>query len=234
MNLTLRHENVGPDGGGHRLRIAHLSDLHLWFGARKLDTIEGLLAPWDADVIALTGDYADTPRGQRLARTWIERQAAARPVCWIAGNHDHWWGAAFVDALLVTGAHAIDYCDAWIATRSGRAYRFTTPARAEETMHPERASAPTVVLAHDPARVLQAPGSADQPRLALAGHLHGGQIMLWRDRQGRSQPAAAFYRGAVDRTAIGTTTLIVSRGLGDTLPVRFRAPHEIVIVDFWS
>jgi predicted MPP superfamily phosphohydrolase len=33
---------------------------------------------------------------------------------------------------------------------------------------------------------------------------------------------------------VGEATLIVSRGLGDSLPLRVGVPHEIVVVDFWG
>ncbi|HEY9250160.1 MAG TPA: hypothetical protein VIO38_13555 [Rariglobus sp.] len=91
----------------------------------------------------------------------------------------------------------------------------------------------TVVLLHDPS-FIEPDKLRDAARcLLLAGHLHGGQINLWKDRHGRPQPAAACYRWLAGRSQIHSATLIVSRGLGDTLPIRFRAPKEIVLLDFF-
>ena len=235
MIPTLRRENVGSTGSPHRLRIAHLSDLHLWFSARKLEAIEEILAPWQPDVLALTGDYADTPRGQRLAAEWIARMADCHPVCWVAGNHDRWWGPTFLKTITAApNAHSVDRGDAWITSASGCRYRFTSAeriaGRATEICRRE----PTVLLLHDPADIEPETLRFGGIDVVLAGHLHGGQITLWRDRRGRPQPATLFYPGLVERASIGAATLIVSRGLGDTLPVRFRAPQEIVMVDFWA
>ena len=233
MSLAVRHETVGPADAGHRIRIAHLSDLHLWFSDRKLRAIEQAVAPWQPDVLALTGDYADTPMGRRLAIDWIEHMARACPVCWVAGNHDRWGGRSFFQQLeTLRHVHAIERRDASISGNGGGRYRFTSLARVSSASATETTREPTIVLLHDPASI-QPEKLTDRGKcLLLAGHLHGGQITLWRDRHGRPQPASSCYRWLVDRARIGEATLIVSRGLGDTLPLRFRAPKEIVMIDY--
>jgi uncharacterized protein len=232
MNPPIRHETVGPSGSPHRIRIAHLSDLHLWFSARKLKPIERTIDVWQPDVIALTGDYADTPIGRRLMIDWMRRLACATPVCWIAGNHDLWFGGNFLRKLeALAQPHPIDRRDAWITTKRGMRCRFTTWSRLAEAAPTDPASSPTIVLLHNPDLIqpeqLQGAGKC----LLLAGHLHGGQITLWRDRRGRPQPATFCFKWLVDRTTFGPATLIVSRGLGETLPLRVGAPQEIVMVD---
>lgn len=230
---AIRHEIVGPADSPHRLRIAHLSDFHLWFSDRKLHEIERLLAPWAPDVLALTGDYADTPRGRRLAAEWMVKMAATFPVCWVAGNHDTYLGRSFVQTLeSLPVLHAIDRRDAFINGKSGRAYRFTALDRLAQPASGGDADLPTVILLHNPADIDAERLPRDRNHLLLAGHLHGGQITLWRDRRGRPQPATFFFPRLMDLGTLGTTPLIVSRGLGDTWPVRFRAPTEIVMVDF--
>jgi predicted MPP superfamily phosphohydrolase len=230
MSLAVRHETVGVSGAPHRLRIAHLSDLHLWFTTRRLRLIEARLAAWRPDVLALTGDYADTPWGREMAVGWFRRMAAEYPLCWIAGNHDHWRGRRFLQQLeALHAAHPIDRRDAWV----GR-YRFTSWARMRDGDVTGEAAAPTVVLLHDPAGIEPTQLRGATNRVLLAGHLHGGQITLWRDHAGRPQPATSCYRWLADRSQIGAVPLIVSRGLGETLPVRIGAPREIVMVDFWS
>ena len=227
MTPRVRHERVGPCESSRRLRIAHLSDLHVWFGDRKLRAIEQCLAAWKPDVLALTGDYADTPWGRRIAWEWMRRMASSHPLCWIAGNHDHWGGGSYLRQLeTLPDAHAIDREDAWITTASGARFCFTSLDRQPD------ASAPSVVLLHNPAELTSAEMHNAHACLVLAGHLHGGQITLWRDRRGRPLPAAWCYPWLVERATVGAAELIVSRGLGDTLPLRLGAPREIVIVDF--
>jgi predicted MPP superfamily phosphohydrolase len=232
MTPEIRHEIVGPEGSAHSIRLAHLSDLHLWFSSRKLPMIERRAAAWAPDVWVLTGDLADTPMGQRLSADWIRRLAEVRPVCWVAGNHDRWWGRGFLDRLAaVPNAHAIDRRDAWIEGKGGRLFRFTSLERMDPSK--EAAAAPTIVPLHDPGAIRPAALEGLRNHVLLAGHLHGGQIVLWRDRRGRPQPAGVFYGRIEDRSLIHRVPLIVSRGLGDTLPLRIGAPREIVIVDFF-
>ena len=214
------------------MRIAHLSDLHLWFSARKLKPIEEQLASWQPDVIALTGDYADTPIGQRLMLDWIERLARNTAVCWIGGNHDLWYGRRFLEEMAALAQpHPIDQRDAWITARNGMRCRFTAWSRLADRSTSDRGCAATIVLVHDPALIQPEPLRGIGNCLLLAGHLHGGQITLWRDRQGRPQPATACWKWLVDRTTISSATLIVSRGLGESIPRRVGEPREIVIVD---
>lgn len=233
MSLLVRHEKIGPEAAPHRIRIAHLSDFHLWFSERKLRAIERILAAWQPDVLALTGDYADTRLGRRIALRWIERMAANFPLCWIAGNHDHWGGRGFVRELEALGAaHAIDRADAWIVPASGGRFRCTTFERYRAALARGCHDEPTIILLHDPAAIVAEDLRRADRSLLLAGHLHGGQITLWRDRTGRPQPAAWCYRWLVERATVGQAELIVSRGLGDLLPLRIGVPKEVVMVDF--
>lgn len=233
MKIGVRHETVGFSDSINRIRIAHLSDLHLWFSDRKLHVIEQLLVDWKPEVLALTGDYADTPRGRRLMVAWTRRIARTYPVCWVAGNHDRWGGAQFLTEMgALSGVHSIDRRDAWLEAKQGCRFRFTSLERLSNGATGE--TAPTVVLLHDPAAILPEKLPAEENCLLLAGHLHGGQVTLWRDRAGRGQPAATCYRWLADRTEIGPVPLLVSRGLGDTFPLRFRTPREIVVIDFFA
>ena len=64
--------------------------------------------------------------------------------------------------------------------------------------------------------------------LILAGHLHGGQGVLATCR-GRLYPAAWIYRWHGLRFVEQGAVLLVSRGAGDTVPVRFNCPREVIL-----
>ncbi len=85
-----------------------------------------------------------------------------------------------------------------------------------------------ILLAHNPDVWLDA--RAQRADLVLAGHTHGGQLRLpllgALYRQGthlsRRRAAGWFQRGA--------TRLFVSRGLGESFPLRFGAPLQAVLI----
>jgi predicted MPP superfamily phosphohydrolase len=92
----------------------------------------------------------------------------------------------------------------------------------------------TVLLLHQPSGVLDA---GDRPYdVALAGHTHGGQIVL----PGGFAPVAPHgalsrrYRaGRYDLT--GGRTLVVSRGIGHSvLPFRIGAPSDVILLTLHS
>ena len=88
--------------------------------------------------------------------------------------------------------------------------------------------APLVLLAHNPDVWLR--DGVDRADLVLSGHTHGGQIQLPLmgavHTQGthlqRKQPAGWFERGR--------SRLFVSRGLGESIPLRFRARPQVTLI----
>jgi hypothetical protein len=88
--------------------------------------------------------------------------------------------------------------------------------------------APLVLLAHNPDIWLQC--GVDRADLVLSGHTHGGQIQLPLmgaiHTQGthltRRQPAGWFARGR--------SRMFVSRGLGESIPLRFRALPQVALI----
>jgi len=88
-----------------------------------------------------------------------------------------------------------------------------------------------ILLTHNPDLAYVAP--ARRVALALAGHTHGGQVVLpWLGAvhtQGtvlsRQHPAGYFD------DLPGGGQMIVSRGMGESTPLRFRCLPEIVIID---
>ena len=88
--------------------------------------------------------------------------------------------------------------------------------------------APTILLSHNPDIV--ASPRINQVDLVLSGHTHGGQIVLpfWGpahtqvESLARHEVAGFFRRGA--------TQVYVTRGLGEGIPVRFRARPQFALI----
>jgi predicted MPP superfamily phosphohydrolase len=85
-----------------------------------------------------------------------------------------------------------------------------------------------LLLAHDPAVFPRAAAAGFD--IVLAGHLHGCQCVLWR-RGERLYPGAFFYRWNGLRFTRGASAMVVSRGVADTLPVRYGCPREVVLCE---
>lgn len=231
MKIAIRRERLVWKGNGEVLKLLHVSDLHVKWSARRLEMVEEAAASERPDVVVMTGDYSDTPRGAALCAEFLDRISAVRPVCWISGNHDRWFGDEQANRLrAVTQARCVDDAAWEFTSAAGQHCRFLSwkqhlAARADTRGPEER----RIVLVHDPEEMDACLFAGCD--LVLAGHLHGGQFIFWRSSAGSFFPGNLLYRWCCDRREVGGTTVIVSKGLGDTVPVRFRCPHELVVVE---
>jgi predicted MPP superfamily phosphohydrolase len=86
----------------------------------------------------------------------------------------------------------------------------------------------TILLAHHP-QVFDAAAAAGIP-LTLAGHTHGGQLML-TPRLGFGPWLYRYWSGLYRQ---GASQLVVSNGTGNWFPLRIGAPAEIVLLTLES
>lgn len=233
MRLRVREIRVPglpPELDG--LRIAHLSDFHLGVPSRGRRAVERGVA-WveerQPDLVCLTGDLLSRARGQRTLRELLER--LGHPYV-VLGNHDiavsrdpfsravelealeH--GVLLSDESVVVELRGQEIEVAGVDPRSWLAKR---RSRFPETTAPFR-----LLLCHFPNVLDRVP--RDRWDLILAGHLHGGQIVLpyGFGRLLFAHPRARYPQGVFRR---GSTAMHVSPGLGTTfLPLRFFARPE--------
>lgn len=227
MKFKVRHEVLAWFDGGDHLKLLHLSDFHIKWSRRRLDAIEGLIALVKPDVIALTGDYFDTATGAKLFADFLQRVAGVYPVYWVSGNHDRWYGDGVLNRLhQVANAICVDDQPAIWRTKGGATVHFCSWQWHLDT--PTQAGERRIVLLHNPEEI-----EADRLAgcdLLLAGHLHGGQFVFWRNALSDLFPGRLLYRWCCERRDLAETTVIVSKGLGDTLPLRIGCQHELVVV----
>ncbi len=96
---------------------------------------------------------------------------------------------------------------------------------------PIPAGSPAILLTHNPDLAYEVPAGAVS--LALAGHTHGGQVVMpglgaihtQGTRLSRTHPAGQFA------DLPGGAQMVVSRGMGESTPFRFRCQPEIVVID---
>jgi predicted MPP superfamily phosphohydrolase len=249
--LVVRQVTIeSPAWRGPPVRLGLISDTHV--AAPHVDParVARVVARMNAqhpDAVLLLGDYAGghEPAATRAvpARSEILRGVAAFKglrarlgVYAVLGNHDWWYdGPAIERALTASGAVVLEN-RAVLAPRPEGAFWIAGLAdldsfRAEPSyaraLAGVPAAAPVVVLSHWPDPFAQAP---DRVALTVAGHTHCGQVnlpvlgrLIHASRAARRWGCGAY----VDRGR----HLFVTGGLGvSILPVRFRAPPEIVIV----
>jgi predicted MPP superfamily phosphohydrolase len=227
------------------LKVAVASDWHVsrhafWRvmtperAARIVDEINAA----QPDVVLLPGDFI-SGAGDPSARGEIDADAVATVlgrlhaplgVYAVLGNHD-WWagGAAVAAALERRGIHVLENTarpiDAglWVVGVGDHSTGHSRPAAAVSQV-PSQAQA--LVLMHDPASLADLPPVAG---LAVAGHTHGGQVVLpfvgalW-------VPGAAPRQWAYGWIEHAGQQVWVTSGLGTSiLPLRFNCRPEWVL-----
>ena len=223
--LLLRREQVFVPGlKGTGTRILFASDLHLWgsWTERPATQLAQIAEGARPDIILLGGDLADVKGGLQRLTDLVARLRNAAPVYAIPGNHDLIPGERRVRAAVLAGGGA------WLPEMSleiGNAREIRVDANIRKA-GPD--GAVRILCAHDPGvwpRAREAGYS-----LVLAGHLHGLQWVFFR-RRGRMFPGAWFWRWNGLRFDAGRSTLIVSRGVSDTFPLRWDCPREVVLCE---
>jgi uncharacterized protein len=216
--VHVRHEEIVL-GLPRPVRLLYASDLHLghWWTRGVAAEIAKLAAKFLPDVVLLGGDLIDHRRALPALAELVRRLGGIAVVGAVPGNHDARVGLAEVrDAILSNGGH-------WLP-----AAPLTLGVRLDGVIQAEEMKQPGVLCTHHPALFPQA--AAAGYRLVLAGHLHGGQCVLATHRE-KLYPAAWLHRWHGLRFRSGNSLMLVSRGLADTLPVRFNCPREVLLCD---
>lgn len=230
-------------------RIAQISDLHnAEFGAGNGELL-ALLEDAEPNLIALTGDLADSRHTDlQVCLDFAQKAVEIAPVFYVPGNHE----ARIADyPQLKEGLEA-----AGVQVLENRAVRMegeggflavagvSDPSFSSDPEHTGAASwmeealeslelpgdGFTVLLAHRPELFdLYAASGAD---LVLSGHAHGGQIRLplVGGLVAPGQGLFPKYDGGLYRQ--GDTQMVVSRGLGNSIfPLRVCNRPELVVVE---
>ena len=219
--LHVREERLSP--GADACRLLYVSDIHLRNG--RSDTlcrqVVDAATRCGPDVVLLGGDLVDRRSELSQVSALVGMLRDVAPVLAIGGNHDRQIGMDRVrDAVMQGGGQWIHEGIARI-THGGRVIAVSGPDAALRTDGHVR-----VLCAHDP-RIWKTSRDAGYT-LVLAGHLHGCQLVAWEYRD-RLFPGAIVYPYCFLSHQRGPTRLVVSRGVSDLVPVRWRCPREVVL-----
>jgi uncharacterized protein len=225
MQIEERNETIRLLDGLEALSILHISDIHLWFSTKILETLTGLISKNDPDIIVLTGDYYDIPRGAYNFRRFLMQISEDYQIVFIRGNHDTLFGSK-VSNIILDIPNCICVEDLIFKYRSKRGYLYNITEWTNRNNLPNRKGEVNIVLIHNPEKIRAT--ELSNIDLILAGHLHGGQFIFFKTKKKSHFPGSILYKHCTDRKKIGDTILIISRGLGDTFPLRLNCPKEIV------
>jgi predicted MPP superfamily phosphohydrolase len=213
--------------------IAHVTDFHVgrFTRGRVLERIVEETNRLDADVIALTGDFINHSLRDLPAALDVVRALRARSiVAACEGNHDLIEDArAFRRESERGGLPLLLGETATTSIRGQRVQLLGLPWNhgaagmrdsAAALLARRDPGAWSLLLAHHP----HAWDFAGTVPLTLAGHTHGGQLMLG-PRFGGGPLFYRYWSGLYTRPS---GALIVSNGVGNWFPVRIQAPAEIL------
>lgn len=249
--LTVSHVELDLLPGEGSFTIAQVSDLHnAEFGGGNQELL-AMLEEAQPDLIAITGDLIDSRRTDPApALAFLEGAVELAPVCYVTGNHEFRAYDAYQDLksqMEELGVIVLENEAVVLEAVPLRVIGLDDPSfgvRSDPSATPEQilqgaltALAPqageedlrTVLLAHRPEYVeLYAQHGAD---LVLSGHAHGGQVRL-PGVGGLYAPGQGFLPAYTSGLyQIGETSLVVSRGLGNSLfPLRVNNRPEVVLV----
>jgi predicted MPP superfamily phosphohydrolase len=215
------------------LTIAHVSDLHIgrFTRAAVVERIVRATNDLDADLALLTGDLInfalrDLPAGMDFVRGL----RAKHGVFLCEGNHDLIEnGPAFRRAMLRADLPFLRGETETLTIHGSPLQIFGLPwthgsdshSRSVAQLAPlRRSDAFPILLAHHP----HAFDFAQNFPLTLAGHTHGGQLML-NEQLGFGPVLFRYWSGVYRRDG---RTLVVSNGVGNWFPIRIAAPAEIL------
>lgn len=204
-------------------RLLYVSDIHL--RRARFETLSGQIlnaaSACRPHAILLGGDLVDSASELARLGDLVAALCSVAPVLAVAGNHDQWVGMDRVGwAVERAGGRWIHHGSACL-TRGGRTISISGP----DALVPVEGDV-RVICAHNPRGWKRF--STAGCDLVLAGHLHGCQVVAWEYRD-CLVPGVLLYPHCVLRQHHGSTRLVVSRGVSDLLPIRWRCPREVVL-----
>lgn len=230
-------------------RIAQISDLHnAEFGEGNAKLID-LISLAEPDVIVLTGDLIDSRHTDvEIALEFARQIIRIAPVYFVPGNHEARVGeyADLKMGLEETGVTVLENMKVQL-TRAGEIITLMgiiDPSFREDYLFGDSESVArqaiedlqnetdgyTILLSHRPE--LFDLYVETEMNLVFSGHAHGGQFRL-PFLGGLVAPNQGFFpeydAGRFDEES---TTMIVSRGVGNSIiPLRFNNRPEVVVVE---
>lgn len=216
------------------LRLAHLTDLHLnhYLDPRFYDFCIEEINRLKPDLTVVTGDIISRKKFGPNAASMLSRIKSVYGVFVLRGNHDFWQdGKKIHREIAKKGIVILDNRTVEIEKQgekirlAGVEHPWKKLKTWDRNLFP-RDGTYSICLTHTPDNFLRATRAG--AALTLCGHTHGGQIRLpfFGPVVCPSRFSRRFDQGFFQQ---GQALLYVNRGVGSTMPFRFRCPSEIAL-----
>ena len=234
---TYQNKKINGMPGGYK--ICQISDLHNKVFGKNQSRLLRHITKEQPDLIVITGDiiddyHTDVPNALKLTN----RLTTIAPVYYVTGNHEHHAKPeAYTELLegLERGGVTVLLDEAQKIQLEGGSFYIIgldDDSRLDKTL-PRLVSeldenAFKILLVHRP-ELFEAYASTGVD-LIFAGHAHGGQIRL-PFIGGLYAPGQGFFpKYTCGLYTLGDSTMVVSRGLGNSIPGRVNNRPDLVFV----
>ena len=237
-NITVTSENIPNEFNG--FKIVHISDLHnAEFGDGQKDLIDKIEAQ-DADIIVITGDMIDSRRTDvDKAVELITGLGNKIPVYYVTGNHEsrvreyNELESKLIEngvTVLKNESVKIEKDSSFINVIGVDDPSFGMSANdIFHTVSELKTDGYDVLLSHRPE--LFETYCESGAELVLCGHAHGGQVRIPFIGGIVAPNQGLFPEYTAGSYKSGSTEMIVSRGLGNSIiPLRVNNPPELVVI----
>ena len=205
--------------------VMYLSDFHFnRFSGPIAASIANEVNAKDPDIVLLGGDYVDTKGGTPHFEYLLHSISEKRRVFAVAGNHDYFFGVKKIKSLVEK------HQGVWLEKRSATITLDNHSLQIDGNIINSSSSDAQLrmLCLHKPTDI--PPQAYD---IIFAGHLHGGQVVLWQTGN-NLYPGRLFYKWNRTKVISSNCHFYISRGLGDTLPIRYNCTKEILHVQVES
>lgn len=245
-HINIANKKIPTSFQGYR--IVHLSDLHNAQFGDDNEKLLSMISKENPDMIAISGDLIDSRKTNvSIALDFLEKAQKIAPCYYVNGNHEaasseyeslkkkmKALGITVLEdekTILKKGKESITLMGLQDpAFTSDYLFTDTKETALENLMSDKKSEDYTILLSHRPELFLKYADA--QVDLVLSGHAHGGQIRLpfLGGIVAPNQGLFPKYDGGVYTHE--KTTMIVSRGLGNSiLPLRINNRPEIIVID---
>lgn len=236
----------------NNFKIVHISDLHNKVFGKEQDKLIEKVEALEPDIIVITGDLIDRRRyNLEKSMYFINSAVEIAPVYYVSGNHEAWSGrfSEIEERLIESSVKIIDDSETEIRRENSSIKLLglsdpdfltsdyidgTDTSKLEENLiRLSEGEEFKILLSHRPELFeLYSDNNID---MIFSGHAHGGQIRFPLIGGLIAPDQGLFPKYTAGSYTNNTSTMYVSRGLGNSLfPVRVFNRPEIISVTLKS